>query len=314
LRWGDFLSNIIEVNNLVKRYGNLTAVDGISFAVAEGALFAFLGPNGAGKSTTINVLCTSLARNEGKITVNGFEVGKQDDGVRRSIGVVFQHSVLDNLLTVRENLEVRASFYGVKGAAFKKRAEYLTDVVGLGDFIDRRYGKLSGGQRRRADVARALVNTPKILFLDEPTTGLDPQTRLRVWNSLHEMQRGEKMTVFLTTHYMEEAAQASDVAIIDRGKIVAQGTPAALKERYSKDSLIVVPKDMDGIGRLLESNGHACEKENDTVVIPVRDSLDALEVLKKIEPHVASFEVIKGNMDAVFMAVTGHGIRGEEED
>jgi multidrug/hemolysin transport system ATP-binding protein len=308
------LGGIIEVKNLVKRYGDLTAVDGISFSVAEGAFFAFLGPNGAGKTTTINVLCTTLARNGGDISINGYEVGRQDDEVRGSIGVVFQHSVLDNLLSVRENLQVRASFYGVKGAALKKRIEYLTDVVGLGDFIDRRYGKLSGGQRRRADVARALVNTPRILFLDEPTTGLDPQTRLRVWNSLHEMQRNGNMTVFLTTHYMEEAAAADDVAIIDRGRIVAQGSPAALKEQYSKDSLIVVPRDMDGIDKLLASNGHACERKNDTVVIPVADSLDALAVLKKIEPHVTSFEVIKGNMDAVFMAVTGHGIRGEEED
>jgi multidrug/hemolysin transport system ATP-binding protein len=308
------LGNIIEVKGLVKRYGNLTAVDGISFSVAAGALFAFLGPNGAGKSTTINVICTSMAANDGEITVNGYAVGKQDDDVRKSIGVVFQQSVLDDLLTVRENLEVRASFYGVKGAMLKKRIAYLTDVVGLGDFLDRRYGKLSGGQRRRADVARALVNTPKILILDEPTTGLDPQTRLRVWSSLYEMQRKEKMTVFLTTHYMEEAATADDVAIIDNGKIVAQGTPAALKEQYSNDSLIVVPKDMDGIDAVLAGNGHKCTRKNDTVIVPVKDSLDALSVLKKIEPHVASFEVIKGNMDAVFMNVTGHKIRGEGDD
>lgn len=308
------MGGIIEVRNLVKRYGSLTAVDGISFSVREGALFAFLGPNGAGKSTTINVICTSLRKNEGEIFVNGFEVGKRDDDVRRSIGVVFQHSVLDNFLTVRENLDVRASFYGVKGAALKKRIDYLTEVVGLGDFIDRRYDKLSGGQRRRADVARALVSTPKILFLDEPTTGLDPQTRLRVWNSLYEMQRREKMTVFLTTHYMEEAASADDVAIIDGGKIAAQGTPAALKEQYSSDSLIVVPKDMDGIEGIVADTDHTAERRNDTIVVPVKDSMDALAVLKRIEPHVASFEVIKGNMDTVFMNVTGHKIRGEEED
>ena len=308
------LGGIIAVSNLVKRYGNVTAVGGISFSVAESALFAFLGPNGAGKSTTINVLCTSLRKNEGEVVVNGFEVGKRDDDVRRSIGVVFQHSVLDDLLTVRENLDVRASFYGIRGAALKKRVDYLVDVVGLGDFIDRRYGKLSGGQRRRADVARALVSTPKILFLDEPTTGLDPQTRLRVWSSIHEMQRRDKMTVFMTTHYMEEAASADDVAIIDGGKIAAQGTPAALKAQYSSDTLIVVPREMDGIEAVIAASGHTMTRRNDTVTVPVRDSLDALDVLKRIEPHVASFEVIQGNMDSVFMAVTGHEIRGEEEN
>ena len=237
--------SIVEVTGLVKRYGELTAVDGISFSVPEGSLFAFLGPNGAGKTTTINVICTGLDKDAGEVRINGFEVGKQDDEVRRSIGVVFQHSVLDNLLTVRENLEVRGSFYRIGEAALKKRIASLSEAVGLEDFIDRRYGTLSGGQRRRADVARALVNTPRVLFLDEPTTGLDPQTRLKVWSSLHEMQGREKMTVFLTTHYMEEAATADDVAIIDHGRIVAQGTPAALKDRYSQDSLLIVP----GTGR-----------------------------------------------------------------
>jgi multidrug/hemolysin transport system ATP-binding protein len=235
--------SIIEVSHLVKRYGSLTAVDDISFSIPEGALFAFLGPNGAGKSTTINVMCTSLDGTAGEIRINGFTVGKQDDGVRRSIGVVFQHSVLDNLLSVRENLLVRGSFYGIGAAALRKRIGELSEAVGLREFIDRRYGTLSGGQRRRADVARALVNTPRILFLDEPTTGLDPQTRLRVWSSLHEMRAREKMTVFLTTHYMEEAAAADDVAIIDHGRIAARGTPAALKDRYSSDTLVVVPRD-----------------------------------------------------------------------
>ena len=308
------MSAIIEVKNLVKRYGSLTAVDGISFTVQEGALFAFLGPNGAGKSTTINVLCTTLSKNEGVVLVNGHEIGRHDDEVRRSIGVVFQHSVLDDLLTVRENLEVRASFYGVKGAALKKRIAYLTEVVGLSDFIDRRYGKLSGGQRRRADVARALVNTPKILFLDEPTTGLDPQTRLKVWSSLYEMKRKERMTVFLTTHYMEEAATADDVAIIDHGKIVAQGTPAALKDKYSNDSMIAVPKDMAALEGALNGMGCLFTRKNDTVTVPVKDSMDALELLKKLEPLIASFEVVKGNMDSVFMTVTGRKIRGDEEE
>jgi multidrug/hemolysin transport system ATP-binding protein len=305
--------SIVAVTNLVKRYGDLAAVAGISFSVSEGSLFAFLGPNGAGKTTTINVICTTLDKSAGNIRVNGFEVGRQDSEVRRSIGVVFQHSVLDNLLTVRENLEVRGSFYRIGRAGLKKRIAYLSDAVGLEEFIDRRYGTLSGGQRRRADVARALINTPRVLFLDEPTTGLDPQTRLKVWSSLHEMQGREKMTVFLTTHYMEEAATADDVAIIDHGRIVAQGTPAALKARHSNDSLLIVPRD-PGIGRVLEGLGQQFTTKNDTVIVQVRDSLHALAVLKQVESHVASFEVIKGSMDSVFMNVTGHAIRGEEED
>ncbi|HUI72825.1 MAG TPA: ATP-binding cassette domain-containing protein [Spirochaetia bacterium] len=308
------MTGIIEVNGLVKRYGSLTAVDGITFSVQEGALFAFLGPNGAGKTTTISVMCTALGKNEGEVRINGFQIGSQDDEVRRSIGVVFQHSVLDNLLTVRENLQVRASFYRIDGARLAHRIDYLTEAISLSDFIDRRYKDLSGGQRRRADVARALIHTPRILFLDEPTTGLDPQTRLRVWSSIAEMRHQEKMTVFLTTHYMEEAATADDVAIIDHGRIAAQGTPASLKERYSNDSLIIVPRDAGSLRKSLEANGLPSTKRNDTLVVPVHDSLHALSVLKQVEPLVASFEVIKGSMDTVFLNVTGHGIRGEEEE
>ena len=306
------MGSVVEVSGLVKRYGGLTAVDGVSFNVEEGALFAFLGPNGAGKSTTIGVMCTTLGKNAGTVRVNGFDLDASPDDVRRSIGVVFQHSVLDNLLTVRENLAVRASFYGLRGAALTRRVDELSDSVGLGDFLDRRYGELSGGQRRRADVARALLHKPRILFLDEPTTGLDPQTRLKVWRSLAEMQRGERMTVFLTTHYMEEAAEADDVAIVDHGHVVARGTPAALKQKHSSDTLVIVPRD-HSLERALSAQGLAFARRADTLVVTVRDSLHALSILKTVEPLVASFEVIKGSMDAVFMNVTGHAIRGEEE-
>ena len=308
------MGNIIEVKGLVKSYGKVTAVDRIDFVVEEGTMFAFLGPNGAGKSTTINIICTILGKDEGSIEVNGYKSGEQDDDIRRSIGVVFQNSVLDNLLTVRENIEVRASFYGIKGVELKKRISTLIEVVGLGDYINRPYGKLSGGQRRRADIARSLVNTPKVLFLDEPTTGLDPQTRLKVWSTISDMQRQEKMTVFLTTHYMEEAAAADDVAIIDHGRIVAQGSPAQLKAQHSNDLLIIVPKDGKVLEAMLESSCRSFSHKADTIEVPVHDSLDALSALKLLEPEVASFEVIKGNMDTVFMSVTGRAIRGEEEE
>ena len=311
---GEGVAAAIEVKGLVKRYGGLTAVDGVSFSVPERTLFAFLGPNGAGKTTTISVMCTSLGKDEGEVTVNGYSLDGQEDEVRRSIGVVFQHSVLDDLLSVRENLGVRASFYGIRGTPLARRIDSLCDAMGLGEFIDRRCGTLSGGQRRRADVARALIHTPKVLFLDEPTTGLDPQTRLKVWSSIAEIQRADGMTVFLTTHYMEEAAHSDDVAIIDHGRIVAHGTPAALKARHSRDSLIIIPRDGADLGGMLAQAGLAFTRRNDTLVVPVRDSLHALEVLKGVEAHVASFEVIKGNMDTVFLTVTGHAIRGEGED
>ncbi len=307
------MPSIIEVEHLTKRYGAVTAVDDISFRVEPGALFAFLGPNGAGKSTTISILCTILRMDQGRVSINGYQVGSRDDDIRRSIGVVFQNSVLDPLLTVRENIAVRASFYGLKGAELKKRIGHVIDVVGLGECIDRPYGKLSGGQRRRADIARSLIHTPRVLFLDEPTTGLDPQTRLRVWSTIADMRRTENTTVFLTTHYMEEAAGADDVAIIDHGHIVAQGSPAQLKERHSSDTLILVSGDDAALRAALDRMGRAYTPSADTLVLPVHNSMDALQVLKAVEGHVASFEVRKGDMDAVFMNVTGRGIRAQEE-
>ncbi len=307
------MPSIIEVENLTKRYGAVTAVDDISFRVEPGALFAFLGPNGAGKSTTISILCTILRMDQGRVCINGYQVGSRDDDIRRSIGVVFQNSMLDPLLTVRENIAVRASFYGLKGAELKKRIGHVIDVVGLGECIDRPYGKLSGGQRRRADIARSLIHTPRVLFLDEPTTGLDPQTRLRVWSTIADMRRKENTTVFLTTHYMEEAAGADDVAIIDHGHIVAQGSPAQLKERHSSDTLILVSGDDAALRAALDRMGRAYTPSADTLVLQVHNSMDALQVLKAVEGHVASFEVRKGDMDAVFMNVTGRDIRTQEE-
>ncbi|HBQ63804.1 MAG TPA: ABC transporter, partial [Clostridiales bacterium] len=276
--------------------------------------FAFLGPNGAGKSTTINIICTILGKSGGRVRVDGNEVGREDDAVRRSIGVVFQNSVLDHRLTVRENIQTRAAFYGISGSEFHRRMDHLADVTGIGDFLGRRYGKLSGGQRRRADIARALINTPRVLFLDEPTTGLDPQTRRKVWETVHQMQRSGQMTVFLTTHYMEEAAEADDVAVIDHGRIVARGTPARLKETYSYDTLRVMPLDNDALSGQLKQMGLHADARGDRLEVPVRDSMHALGILKDIEKSISSFEVLQGNMDQVFMRITGRSIREEEDE
>jgi len=215
------LSHIINVSNLKKNYGNVKAVKGIDFHVNEGQLFAFLGPNGAGKTTTIDIICTLLKPDSGAVTVNGYTLGKQDDKIRKNIGIVFQDNLLDNLLTVKENLYTRGSFYGLSKKELLVAVEKAARAADVESFYNRPYGKISGGQRRRADIVRALVNTPKILFLDEPTTGLDPQTRKSVWDTIRNLQKGTGMTVFLTTHYMEEAAKADYVAVIDNGQISA---------------------------------------------------------------------------------------------
>lgn len=244
----------ITVKNLTKSYGDVKAVQGIDFEVEKGSLFAFLGPNGAGKSTTINMICTFLQPAAGEVTVNGFTLGKQDDEIRKIIGAVFQEGVLDKLLSVEENLRVRGSFYGLKDAELTRAIEKTSAITGIGDLLKRRYGKLSGGQRRRCDIARGLIHAPRILFLDEPTTGLDPQTRKHMWETLSKIQQENDMTVFLTTHYMEEAADADYVTVIDDGKITAQGTPSELKEAYSKDRLLLTTQQPDAVRQLLDNS------------------------------------------------------------
>jgi multidrug/hemolysin transport system ATP-binding protein len=303
------MSNVIEINGLTKKYGDFTAVDNISFAVKESSLFAFLGPNGAGKSTTINIICTLLARTAGDVTVGGHALGKEDDHIRNQIGVVFQDSLLDDLLTVRENIRVRAGFYGIDHDEFVKRFDEIAGTLGMDDYVDKKYGKLSGGQRRRADIARALINVPRILILDEPTTGLDPQTRRQVWQTVRGLQKEKQMTVFLTTHYMEEAAMADDVAIIDHGKIVATGTPAQLRAQYSRDHLRLTGKDDGVLLDFLGKQGIAYKQRAGYVEIHVEDSLSALAILKQAEPLLRNFEVIGGSMDDVFLNITGREIR-----
>lgn len=303
------MGEIISVRQLTKKYGTLTAVDQISFSVHEGSLFAFLGPNGAGKSTTINVICTLLNKTEGEVTVDDLKIGRDDPAIRKKIGVVFQDNVLDDLLTVKENLLSRGRLYGMTGHALKQRLEQVAEIMELGDLLNRRYGKLSGGQRRRTEIGRALMSDPKILFLDEPTTGLDPQTRITVWKTIRQLQKDFNMTVFLTTHYMEEAAAADWVAIIDGGKIVAEGTPGELKAKYSSDQLRLTPIDRPATETMLSNRKQNFERMADQLLIPVKDSLAALQLLKEIEGSFCDFEVLSGNMDDVFINITGHKIR-----
>ncbi len=303
------MSRIITVDGLKKSYGDVQAVKGIDFYVEKGKLFAFLGPNGAGKSTTIDIICTFLKPDGGEITVDGSVLGRDDNAIRSSIGAVFQDSLLDDRLTVLENLKTRGALYGLKGKSLDSAARRAAETVGISDLLSRRYGKLSGGQRRRCDVARALVNFPKVLFLDEPTTGLDPQTRKLVWETIVALQRETDMTIFLTTHYMEEAANADYVIVIDNGLIAAKGTPAELREKYTSDKLYLVCKNMAAVTSTLEARGVVFETAADRVIVPIQSSLDALPILRDCGDDISGFEVINGTMDDAFIAITGKEIR-----
>ena len=303
------MGNIIEVKNLHKDYGAVKAVKGIDFYVEEGSLFAFLGPNGAGKSTTINILSTLLTNNEGEAIVNGYKVGEHDDKIRSLIGIVFQDGVLDPLLTVRENIATRGSFYSLSKAELKSRIREALEITGITDLANRFYGNLSGGQRRRTDIARALVNKPKILFLDEPTTGLDPQTRKNVWDTIKRLQEQENMTVFLTTHYMEEADEADYVVIIDEGIIAAKGTPTELKDLYSRDSLRIKPKNKKTLETYFKTNNIVFQKKNDLYIVKLDKTIQSISILNDIEANLESFQVFNGTLDDAFIEVTGKEIR-----
>ncbi len=301
------MKSIITIHHLSKAYGSIQAVKDISLDVYEGELFAFLGPNGAGKSTTINVLCTLLSADQGEISINGHELSKEDDKIRKDIGVVFQKSFLDNLLTVHENLTTRASFYGLSKDVTKKRIDDLTKQLSLGEFIHRPYGKLSGGQRRRAEIARALVNHPRILFLDEPTTGLDPQTRHSIWTYIDELRHKHKMTIFLTTHYMEEAAHCDRVCIIDHGQILELNTPTELKVKYAPTLLRI--KSKNDLNPNLKVFGFPYTQTADGYELVIPSSKAALPCLDALKDHYDHFEVLEGTMDTVFLALTGKVIR-----
>jgi multidrug/hemolysin transport system ATP-binding protein len=284
---GRIMGELLSIRNLVKKYGDLTAVDGLDLSVQEGELFAFLGPNGAGKSTTINILCTILQKTSGEITIDGLRLGKDDEAIRNVIGVVFQHSFLDDRLSVEENLSSRASFYNLSKADTKKRIQELTGLCGLGDFLHRPYGKLSGGQRRRADVARALLNKPKLLFLDEPTTGLDPQTRNKIWDAVEEL---------------------------DYGKLLVVDTPMNLKSEYAPTNLKLMVNDIDKVKSYFETQGILPSINGNIVETIIKHSKDALPILNDLDSQIDNFEVTEGNMDAVFMRFTGRAIRGEGEE
>lgn len=301
------MEKIIEADSLKKYFGKVKAVDGVSLSVERGELFGFLGINGAGKSTTINMLCTLLVPTAGKARICGFDLAKEAEQIKRKIGIVYQNNCLDERLSVRENLLIWSSIYGMKGREQKARLSDICDILDLADIIGRRYGKLSGGQKRRCEIAKALMHRPEILFLDEPTTGLDPATRKSVWETVEKLRKEMGMTVFLTTHYMEEAARATSIAIIDSGRLKETGTPFALKERYAMDKLYLIPKagKEDAVSNRLNEKQISYRKREERMIVEVENSMDALPLLEYLKEDIEGLEVIQGTMDDVFLQITG---------
>ena len=303
------MEHIIEIERLNKSFGDVHAVNDLSFHVKRGELFAFLGVNGAGKSTTISILCGQLRRDSGDVRVCGKSIDGDVREMTRQLGVVFQNSVLDQMLTVRDNLESRAALYGITGAAFRERLGELAELLDFGDLLGRAVGRLSGGQRRRVDIARALLHRPQILILDEPTTGLDPQTRQLLWRVVQDLREREGMTVFLTTHDMEEAADADYVVILDGGKIAAEGTPLELKNRYSGDFITFYGLSEAQIAAL----GKPFERIRGAVRVEVPDTGAATEWILRQPELFRDFEITKGKMDDVFLSVTGKKLQATDD-
>lgn len=297
---------MIEISHLQKSFGQVKAVQDLSFSVKAGALFAFLGINGAGKSTTINIMCGQLSKDGGSVVIDGADLDKDGEHIKGILGVVFQNSVLDSALSVRDNLRSRAALYGITGVAFEKRLQELAKLLQFEDLLKRPVGKLSGGQRRRIDIARALLHKPRLLILDEPTTGLDPQTRKLLWDVIADLRRQENMTVFLTTHYMEEAAEADYVVILDSGRIVAEGTPLALKNAYTRDYITLYGVDEETVKGL----GADYAAVPNAFRLSVPNTAKATELILRYPEVFSDYEITKGKMDDVFLHVTGKKLEG----
>lgn len=302
--------NMIKIEHLKKDFGDIHAVNDLSFSVKKGELFAFLGVNGAGKSTTINIICGQLSKDGGNVQICGANLENDIDFIKRNLGVVFQNSVLDKDLSVKDNLESRAALYGICGKDFKSRLTELSVLLDFNDLLRRPVGKLSGGQRRRIDIARALLHKPEILILDEPTTGLDPQTRSLLWKVIDDLRKKDGLTVFLTTHYMEEAADADYVVILDHGQTVAEGTPHSLKNTYTGDFITLYDVDENMVKNL----GLPYEKIRNAYKILVRNTAEATDLIIKNPDLFTDYEIAKGKMDDVFLSVTGKTLIGGDNN
>lgn len=301
------MKEIIKIENLYKSYGKIKAVNDLDLKVNQGQLYAFLGVNGAGKSTTISMISGILKKDSGEIFICGKDIEKESNIIKKYIGIVFQDSVLDKSLTVYENLKYRAGLYGIIGKDFIKIYEQIEDLFELQDIKNSKLAKLSGGQRRKVDIARAIIHKPKLLILDEPTTGLDPGTRKKIWNTIRKLRKEYNMTIFLTTHYMEEAADADYISIIDKGKIIAEGTPLELKNKYASDTIIVYNVNEEKIKKL----NLPYKKIKNAIKIEIKNTKEATNLIIKNENIFQDYEIIKGRMDDVFLSAIGYEIEGE---
>ena len=306
------MGSIIQVKDFTKKYNDFIAVNNISFEVEEGSIFAFLGANGAGKSTTINTLCTIFEKTSGTLLIDGKDVTTQKNEVRKAIGVVFQDSTLDIKMTIEENLRMHCVFYGIPKKEVAERLNFVLDLVDLTEWRDATVSSLSGGMKRRVEIARGLVHYPKVLFLDEPTTGLDPQTRARIWEYIVKLQKEKNITIFLTTHYMDEAEICDKIAIMDNGKIVANSTPQQLKKQYTEDKAFITTTNKEQLENLLEQHELLFENKNYNYTIKVHNMKNMLEVLSEHKDYVKDIEIKKGTFNDVFLNITGREIRGEE--
>lgn len=307
---------IIEVKNYTKKYGDFTAVDNVSFEVEEGSVFAFLGPNGAGKSTTINTLCTMMEKTSGTLLIDGKDVSKEKDEVRKAIGVVFQSQTLDEKMTISENLNMHCVFYSIPKKEVKDRIHFVLELVDLLDWKDKNVSSLSGGMKRRVEIARALLHYPKVLFLDEPTTGLDPQTRNRMWEYITKLQKEKNITIFLTTHYMDEAEICDHVAIMDDGKIMVDDTPENLKQQYTKDKATLHVSCPEKFEEALtkEHVGYQREKETFYVDVDAANIQTFLDFIQPFKKEIQDLEIKKGTLNDVFLKITGKAIREETSE
>ncbi|AGK99389.1 daunorubicin resistance protein DrrA family ABC transporter ATP-binding protein [Clostridium pasteurianum] len=302
------MSNIIEVKNFTKKFGDFVAVDDISFTVEEGSIFGFLGSNGAGKSTTINALCTILDKTKGDLKINGYDISKQKDKVRNEIGIVFQESTLDSKLTIEENIKFHCEFYNVPKNEIKERIDFVLNLVDLTDWKKAPVGSLSGGMKRRVELARGLVHYPKVLFLDEPTTGLDPQTRANIWSYIYKLQKEKNITIFLTTHYMDEAEICDKVAIMNHGKITAYDTPYNLEKQYTSNVTKIRVSNKDLLIQYLKANSIKYKLTEDLFKIYSEELKEILSMVSVFKDSIIDFETTKGTLNDVFLAVTGKEI------
>ncbi len=302
------IDNIIQINHLKKYFKDVKAVDDISFSIKKGEFFAFLGLNGAGKSTTINILCGQLKKDDGNVIIDGLNLDNDIRKIKPKLGVVFQNSVLDSKLTVFENLKFKADLYDMRKEKFKENLDYLAQTLEFKDILNRALYKLSGGQKRRVDIARALIHNPEILILDEPTTGLDPKTRILVWKLLSNLRLTKELTIILTTHYMEEADEADTIVIIDNGKIVANDTPNNLKNKYAND-ILKIYKYAEQFPDILNQNHVKFIKTDKTLEIELMNIEEAKNIIINFGKYIFDFEVVKGKMDNVFLNITGKDLK-----